>query len=318
LIVVTGAAGFIGSNLVLALNRRGASDVLAVDDLTDGTKFRNLAEAQIADYMDKDEFLGRVERGGLPAIKAVFHQGACSATTEWNGKYMMDVNYRYSKVLLDWCQAQGVPYIYASSASVYGMGAQGFREERACEQPMNVYAYSKFVFDQYVRRNVLDRRRVKGAPQVVGLRYFNVYGPREQHKQNMASTAYHFNNQVRAHGECRLFTGSDGYGDGEQRRDFVHVDDVVAMNLWFADHPERTGIFNAGTGRAQPFNDVAKSVIAWHGKGRIEYVPFPDNLVGRYQSYTQADLSNLRAAGYDREFMTVEQGVKKYLDWLNA
>lgn len=310
MIVVTGAAGFIGSNLVMALNARGETDILAVDELTDGTKFRNLAEAEIADYLDKDEFLARVERGELPKIRAIFHQGACSATTEWNGKFVMDVNYRYSKALLHYAQAQRIPYIYASSASVYGMGTQGFRESRECERPLNMYAYSKFLFDQYVRRQSLDA-------QVVGLRYFNVYGPREQHKGGMASTAFHFNNQIRDSGECRLFEGSDGYPNGGQRRDFIHVDDVVAMNLWFWDHPEKSGIFNCGTGRAQPFNDIANAVIAWHGRGAIRYVPFPENLVGRYQSFTEADHAQLRAIGYDRPFLTVEQGVKKYLDWLN-
>ena len=309
MIVVTGAAGFIGSNLVMGLNARGVSDILAVDDLTDGTKFRNLAEATIADYMDKDEFLGRVEQNQLPPIAAVFHQGACSTTTEWNGRFMMDVNYRYSKLLLHFCNARRIPFLYASSASVYGMGKQGFREEAACERPLNMYAYSKFAFDQHVRRQQFEA-------QVVGLRYFNVYGPREQHKGGMASTAFHFNNQLRQDGECRLFCGSDGYGDGEQRRDFIHVDDVVAMNLWFWEHPDKSGIFNCGTGRAQPFNDVARAVMAWHGRGAIRYVPFPDTLVGRYQSFTEADVSRLRTAGYDREFLTVEQGVKRYLDWL--
>ncbi|HVT36075.1 MAG TPA: ADP-glyceromanno-heptose 6-epimerase [Nevskiaceae bacterium] len=322
MIIVTGAAGFIGSNLVMALNARGERDIIAVDDLTDGTKFSNLAQAEIADYLDKDELLSRVESGRLPKVSAVFHQGACSTTTEWNGKFMMDVNYRYSQALLAYCAAKKIPYIYASSASVYGMGHDGFREDRACENPLNMYAYSKFLFDQYVRRNVLAKKRAKtvrgDATQVVGLRYFNVYGPREAHKGGMASTAFHFNNQLKADGECRLFTGSDGYADGEQRRDFVHVDDVVSMNLWFHDHPAKSGIYNAGTGRAQPFNDVARAVIAWHGKGRIKYVPFPEKLVGRYQSYTQADLTALRQAGYERKFMTVEQGVKKYLDWLNA
>jgi ADP-L-glycero-D-manno-heptose 6-epimerase len=314
LIVVTGGAGFIGSNLVLGLNALGERDIMVVDDLSDGTKFRNLAEAEIADYLDKDEFLGLVEADALPRIDAIFHQGACSATTEWNGRFMMDVNFRYSKLLLHYARERALPFIYASSASVYGMGTAGFREDRACERPLNMYAYSKFLFDQYVRRNVLGQ----GGSPVVGLRYFNVYGPREQHKGGMASTAFHFNNQLKAEGRCKLFTGSDGYGDGEQRRDFVHVDDVVAMNLWFAEHPEVSGIFNAGTGRAQPFNDVARAVLAWHRKGQIAYVPFPDNLVGRYQSFTQADLSALRAVGFDRAFLTVEDGVKKYLDWLNA
>jgi ADP-L-glycero-D-manno-heptose 6-epimerase len=310
-VVVTGAAGFIGSNLVLALNRRGVTDILAVDDLTDGTKFRNLAESEITDYLDKDEFMARVDHGDLPKIAAVFHQGACSTTTEWNGRLMMDVNYRYSKTLLHYCQRKNIPYIYASSASVYGMGGVGFKEVRTCEKPLNLYAYSKFLFDQYVRKQKL------GA-QVVGLRYFNVYGPREQHKGGMASTAFHFNNQLKAEGECRLFEGSDNYGPGEQRRDFVHVDDVVAMNLWFWDHRKVSGIFNAGSGRAQTFNDVANAVIKWHGQGRIRYVPFPDNLKGRYQSFTQADLTRLRQAGYKQDFLTVEQGVKRYLDWLNA
>ena len=311
MIVVTGAAGFIGSNLVIGLNARGRTDILAVDEMTDGTKFRNLADGEIADYLDKDEFLARVERGDLPKIDAVFHQGACSATTEWNGKFVMDVNYRYSKVLLHYCQQHRIPYFYASSASVYGMGTQGFREERACEKPLNMYAYSKFQFDQYVRRQAL-------TSQVVGLRYFNVYGPREQHKGGMASTAFHFNNQIAKDGACRLFAGSDGYPDGGQRRDFIHVDDVVAMNLWFWDHPQKSGIYNCGTGRAQPFNDIANAVIAWHGKGSIEYVPFPDNLRGRYQSFTEASHAQLQAIGYDRPFLTVEQGVKRYLDWLNG
>lgn len=315
MIVVTGAAGFIGSNIVLALNARGRTDILAVDDLTDGTKFRNLAEAEIADYLDKDAFLEKVGSGALGKIDAVFHQGACSATTEWNGKFVMDVNYAYSKALLHFCQHQRAPYFYASSASVYGMGKAGFREERGCEKPLNMYAYSKFVFDQYVRR-LWKEGALKS--QVVGLRYFNVYGPREQHKGGMASTAFHFNNQIIATGECKLFEGSDGYDNGGQRRDFIHVDDCVAMNLWFWDHPEKSGIFNCGTGRAQPFNDIAEAVIAWHGKGAVKYVPFPENLVGRYQSFTEADHAQLKAIGYDRPFLTVEQGVKKYLDWLNA
>ena len=312
MIVVTGAAGFIGSNLVAGLNRRGVTDIIAVDDLTDGTKFRNLADLEIADYLDKDEFLALVEGDDLPdGIQAVFHQGACSTTTEWNGEFMMEVNYRYSKILLGLCQQRRIPFLYASSASVYGMGPK-FAEDQGCERPINLYAYSKHLFDQYVRRIAAPQA------QIAGLRYFNVYGPREQHKGAMASTAFHFNNQVAADGECRLFEGSDGYADGEQRRDFVYVEDVVNLNLWLYDHPEISGIFNAGTGRSQSFNDVANAVIAWHGKGRIKYVPFPENLRGRYQSFTEAKLDKLRAAGYDQPFQTVEQGVKKYLDWLHG
>jgi len=310
-IIVTGGAGFIGANLVEALNRRGRTDILVVDNLENGVKCLNLADLEIADYLDKRDFLERVRAGDLPAPEVVFHQGACSATTEWNGRYVMDNNFEYSKVLLHWCQAHGAPFIYASSASVYGAGPN-FTEGRENEHPLNAYAYSKFLFDQYVRRRLPEARA-----QIVGLRYFNVYGPREGHKGSMASVAYHFNQQLKEGDEVRLFEGSDGYGPGEQRRDFVYVGDVVDINLWFWDHPEVSGIFNAGTGRAQTFNDVARAVIAWHGRGRIRYIPFPEHLKGRYQSYTQADLTALRAAGYDRPFKTVEEGVRTYLDWLN-
>ncbi len=314
MIVVTGGAGFIGSNIVKQLNDQGRQDILVVDDLSDGTKFRNIADCEIADYMDKDDFLRRIEAGGPfeAPLQAIFHNGACSSTTEWDGRMMMAVNYDYSKALLHYCLQHQVPFIYASSASVYGAGPV-FREERQFEQPLNVYGYSKFLFDQYVRRLLPE-----AASQVVGLRYFNVYGPREQHKGSMASVAFHFNNQLREQGRLRLFEGSDGYGNGEQRRDFVYVGDVVAVNLWLLAHPEVSGIFNLGTGRSQSFNDVARAVIAWHGRGEIEYIPFPEHLKGRYQSFTEADMSALRAAGYTADFANVEEGVRRYLDWLNA
>jgi ADP-L-glycero-D-manno-heptose 6-epimerase len=313
MIIVTGGAGFIGSNIVSALNARGITDILVVDHLQNGRKMRNIADLDIADYLEAEEFRARVEAGwDFGKIDAVFHEGACSATTEWDGRYIMDNNYEYSKVLLHWCLENKIQYLYASSASVYGLGKNGFAEGRANEHPINMYAYSKFQFDQYVRR------LGKTDSQVVGFRYFNVYGPREQHKGSMSSTAFHFNNQILDNGKARLFEGTDGYANGAQERDFVFVGDCVDVNLWFLDHPDKSGIFNLGTGRAQPFNDVAKAVVAWHGKGELEYIPFPDHLKGSYQSYTQADLGNLRAAGYDREFHSVEQGVKKYLDWLNA
>jgi ADP-L-glycero-D-manno-heptose 6-epimerase len=314
MIIVTGGAGFVGSNLVMALNQRGHSDIIVVDDLKDGTKFKNLVDAEIADYKDKDTFLQQLltPNHSFGPVEAVFHNGACSDTTEWNGQYMMSVNYEYSKALLDYCQSRNIPFIYASSAAVYG-GGKVFKEERGYEAPLNVYGYSKFLFDQYLRRRIKTGLK----SQVVGFRYFNVYGPREQHKGKMASTAFHFNNQVLKEGTCKLFEGSDGYGDGEQRRDFIHVDDVCAVNLWFWEHPKCSGIFNLGTGRAQPFNDVAKAVIKYHGKGKIEYIPFPDVLKGRYQSFTEADLTALRATGCDHQFMTVEQGVEKYMQWLN-
>ncbi|ROR29616.1 ADP-glyceromanno-heptose 6-epimerase [Inmirania thermothiophila] len=313
MIIVTGGAGFIGSNIVKALNDAGEQDILVVDDLTDGTKFRNLADLEIADYLDKEDFIERVRRDeGFGPLRAVIHQGACSSTVEWDGRFMLANNYEYSKRLLQYCLEREVPFLYASSASVYGAGPV-FREERRHERPLNVYAYSKFLFDQYVRRRLPQARS-----QIAGFRYFNVYGPREAHKGGMASVAFHFNRQLLEDGKVRLFEGSDGYADGEQRRDFVYVGDCAAVALWFLDHPEASGIFNVGTGRSQSFNDVARAVIAWHGRGEIEYIPFPEHLKGRYQSFTEADISALRAAGYTAPFKTVEEGVRLYMEWLNG
>jgi ADP-L-glycero-D-manno-heptose 6-epimerase len=323
LIIVTGAAGFIGSNLVHALNRRGETDIVAVDNLSRAEKFRNLVDCEIADYVDKQDFLGRLER--LGRVRAIFHQGACSDTMESDGRYMMENNFRYSLALLDYAAAHRVPFVYASSAAVYG-GSDRFVEERDCERPLNVYGYSKFLFDQIVRR----RAPAMGS-QVVGLRYFNVYGPRETHKARMASVAFHNFNQFRAEGRVKLFDGWDGWGAGEQSRDFIHVDDVVDVNLHFLDHPHRSGIFNLGTGRAQPFNDIAVTVVntmrrlageaelsreRMVAEGLLEYVPFPDALKGKYQSFTQADVGRLRSAGYGAAFATVQQGVAKYVEWL--
>lgn len=308
--IVTGGAGFIGSNIVCALIERGCDDVVVVDDLTDGHKFVNISNLPIADYLDKDEFLVRLssDKGFVEGISAILHQGACSETTEWDGRYMMQNNYSYSRTLLHHCLEHKTQYIYASSAAVYG-GSSEFVEDPLFENPLNIYGYSKIQFDRYVRRVAANPQS-----QVVGLRYFNVYGPREQHKGSMASVAYHFNTQIREDGAARLFKGTDGYADGEQLRDFVYVDDVCNVNLWFLDHPDASGIFNTGSGRAQSFNDVANAVIAWHGKGQIRYVPFPEHLEGAYQSFTQADLTQLRLSGCDVEFRRVEDGVKDYLD----
>jgi ADP-L-glycero-D-manno-heptose 6-epimerase len=241
---------------------------------------------------------------------------------EHNGVYMMQNNYEYSKALLHFCQAKKIPYLYASSAATYGAG-KIFKESREYEAPLNVYGYSKFLFDQYVRRMYSKR-----TAQVVGFRYFNVYGDREQHKGRMASVAYHHFNQLRETGKVKLFEGCDGYAHGEQRRDFISVEDVVAVNFFFIDHPQKSGIFNVGTGRAQPFNDVATATInslrQAGGKSKldqkqmqqeklIEYIEFPAALKGKYQSFTQADIAALRKAGYKKEFLTVEQGVGRYV-----
>ncbi|RWM79611.1 MAG: ADP-glyceromanno-heptose 6-epimerase [Mesorhizobium sp.] len=312
MIIVTGGAGMIGSNIVAALNAEGISDIVVVDDLTDGHKIANLADLQIADYLDKDDFLPRMEAGDLGRIEAVFHQGACSTTTEWNGKFMMEVNYAYSKRLLHACLALRVPFLYASSASVYGGGAE-FREEPECERPLNVYAYSKKLFDDYVRRTVFDTDH---SP-VAGLRYFNVYGPREAHKGTMASVAFHLFNQVEQGQNPKLFGAYDGFGPGEQSRDFIHVGDVADVNLWLWKRGS-SGIFNCGTGLAQPFRAIAETVISTLGKGEIEFIDFPDHLKGSYQSFTQADMSRLRAAGYNGQFRTVETGVRDYVEWLKA
>ncbi len=319
--VVTGAAGFIGSKLVEALNRRGISEILAVDDLENGEKVKNLARLEIQDYLDKRDFLTRVTAGHFDgAVDVLLHQGANTNTMEANGRRMMEDNYEYSKALLDWCQEEEIPLIYASSAAVYGAGRK-FIEARENEKPLNVYAYSKFLFDQYVRGRFENR-----TAQIAGLRYFNVYGPNEAHKKEkkMHSIAMQAFEQYQAEARVTLFAGSDGYGDGEQRRDFIHVDDAVAVNLWLLENREASGIFNCGTGRAQTFNQVAAAVINTLRGSRaspqelaaeklIQYIPFPAQLQGKYQSYTQADLSRLRAAGLPGEFMSVEDGVAAYV-----
>ncbi|HXN14997.1 MAG TPA: ADP-glyceromanno-heptose 6-epimerase [Usitatibacter sp.] len=322
-LIVTGAAGFIGSNLVKALNARGLTDIIAVDDLSHADKVANLVDCEIAEYRDKEEFIAAVVAGRVSEdIQAVFHQGACADTLESDGRYMMENNYRYSLNLLDWCQARRIPFVYASSASVYGAGPI-FKEARAHEVPLNVYGYSKLLFDQHVRRRLPGR-----SAQIAGFRYFNVYGPREAHKGRMASVAFHFFNQYLQDGRVRLFEGSAGYGPGEQRRDFISVEDVVRVNLYFLDHPECCGVFNVGSGQARSFNDMALATInavrkargeermtlaQLRAAGALEYIAFPAALVGKYQSYTQADLTALSALGYPNAFLTLEQGVERYV-----
>lgn len=332
--VVTGAAGFIGSNIIKGLNARGVDDIIAVDDLTHGDKFRNLADLKIADYVDADLFYDAFADGHFGKVEAVFHEGACSDTMESDGKYMMDNNYTLSCGLFNACRERGTRLLYASSAATYGW-TDTFREEPRYELPLNVYGYSKLLFDQRLRRELSEDfsgAAKSKARQVVGFRYFNVYGPREQHKGRMASVAFHQFNQLKAEGKVKLFGEYGGYTAGEQKRDFIFVDDVVAVNLWFLDHPGKSGLFNLGTGRAQPFNDVATAVLnalarepdavarssqEWTASGKLEYVPFPDSLRGKYQCYTQADLTRLRAAGCDHAFADVQTGVARYMSELS-
>lgn len=326
--LVTGAAGFIGSNIVRALNARGERNIIAVDNLENSEKFYNLAGLTIADYFDKREFLDRLGRGDFEgAIDAVFHEGACSNTMESDGRYMMDNNYRYSLALLDFCMNEEVPLLYASSAAVYGASTV-FLESPENEAPLNVYGYSKLLFDQVVRR------RLHGASsQIAGFRYFNVYGPNERHKEKMASVAWHFYHQYNQNGYVQPFAGSGGYGDGEQLRDFISVEDVVGVNLHFLDNPNLSGVFNLGTGRSESFNAVATAVIntcrraegqgdlsteAQHKSGLIRYREFPEALKGKYQHFTQADISALRRSGYGNSFLTVEEGVSRYVTDLLA
>ncbi len=313
MIIVTGAAGFIGSNIIKGLNAKGYTDILAVDDLTDGKKFQNLAVCDIADYQDYEDFIQGIVQGHQLnyKIEAVFHQGACSTTTEWDGRYMMRNNYNYSKKLLHYCLDNEIAFIYASSAAVYGAGSD-FKEFSANEKPLNVYGYSKWLFDQYVLRLLPS---VKS--QIAGMRYFNVYGPHENHKGSMASVAYHLMNQLRDQGRVKLFKGCDGYADGEQLRDFVYVDDVVNVNIWLMENPKVSGIFNVGTGKSRPFNAIANALIKAHGSGELDYIAFPEHLKGAYQSFTEANIDALREAGYSQEFHSLEQGLQKYYQWFD-
>lgn len=310
--IVTGGAGMIGSNIVKALNDRGINDILVVDNLKNGHKFINLVDLDITDYMDKEDFLVQIMAGeNFGPIDAVFHEGACSATTEWDGKYMMHNNYDYSKELLHYCLEREIPFLYASSAATYGE-TNTFIEEKTYEGALNVYGYSKQQFDNYVRGVFADAEaHGETLSQVTGFRYFNVYGPREQHKGSMASVAFHLNNQVNAGENPKLFEGSEGF-----KRDFVYVGDVVAVNLWFLESGQ-SGIFNLGTGTAESFEEVAKAVIKYHGKGEIEAIPFPAHLKGAYQEFTQADLTKLRAVGCSHNFKSVAEGVAEYLNVIN-
>ena len=312
MIVVTGSNGFIGSNLIKGLNKIGCKDIIAVDDHSNSELKENIIHCDIQDYLDIDEFLLLLQKNKFDGtkLKSIFHQGACSDTMEWDAEYLYKNNLLYSKELLNLSIKSDTPLIYASSASVYGSG-NVFEESIGNENPINLYAYSKFKFDQLVRRALAEN-----TTQIVGLRYFNVYGPQEQHKGTMASVAYHLHNQLKHNDFIKLFKGSDGYSDGEQRRDFIYVDDIVKVNLWFMENKQISGIFNLGTGKSSSFNDIAQAVINWNRKGKIEYIDFPEKLKGSYQSFTEANISKLRKVGYSNDFIDVTEGVKLYLDTL--
>lgn len=307
MIVVTGGAGFIGSNIITALNQIGYNDIFVVDNLKNGTKYVNLVDLNINDYMDKEDFIAHIVAGDdLGNIDAIFHEGACSSTTEWDGKYIMHNNYQYSKELLHYCIKRTIPFLYASSAAIYGDRTKNFIEDRQYEKPLNIYGYSKFFFDQYVRTLL-----PKIQSQICGLRYFNVYGPHEGHKNSMASIICHLNNQINNGEIPKLFAGTKGF-----KRDFIYVSDVAAVNIWFWQN-NVSGIFNCGTGLAESFQFVANVVLDYHKKNQLEYIPFPKKFKGRYQVYTQANLMRLRSAGYQQPFKTVSEGIKEYLSWLN-
>lgn len=317
MIIVTGGCGLIGSNIIKALNDKGITDILVVDNLTDGHKISNIVDLDVSDYMDKIDFLELIKnessfnaRFGARNVDAIYHEGACSSTTEWDGRYVMKNNYEYTVALFEFATSHRIPFFFASSASTYGDG-NVYTEGRENEKPLHVYGYSKFLFDEYVRR-----RLPRISSQVVGLRYFNVYGPREGHKGSMASVAYHIYNQMKDGGNPKLFEGCCGYPNGGQMRDFVYVGDVAKINLWFLEHNGPSGIYNCGTGRAEPFSNIAEAEIKFFGRGEIEYIPFPEHLIGHYQCFTQADLTKLRNAGCDIEFKTVAQGTTEYLKWL--
>ncbi|MBF0155463.1 MAG: ADP-glyceromanno-heptose 6-epimerase [Magnetococcales bacterium] len=307
--IVTGGAGFIGANIVEGLNLRGESDILVVDNLEKSAKFHNLIDLEFADFLDKRDFRDLIEKGRFDhaRIRGIFHQGACSDTMEYDGRYMMDNNFAYSKLLFHFAVEREIPFVYASSAATYGNGTR-FTEERSSEDPLNIYGYSKLLFDRYVERRLADVEST-----VAGLRYFNVYGPRELHKGRMASMVYQSYRQLRDDGTTWLFQGTGGYGDGEQRRDFIYVRDVVDVNLFLADGVPVQGIFNVGTGQSCSFNDIVHALIEITGRGELKYKPMPDGLREKYQNFTEADITRLRRAGYDRPFTSLKEGVREYV-----
>lgn len=312
MIIVTGGSGFIGSNIVAGLNQIGINKIIIVDDLTEGKKILNISNLDFYDYVDSNDFIENIQtKNYYQNISTIFHQGACSSTTNWNGKYMMQNNYNYSKKILEYSLENKIQLIYASSASVYGLGKNGFKEGFVNEKPLNPYAFSKFQFDQYVRKNIH-----KSYSQVVGLRYFNVYGQNESHKGEMSSVIFKFRKQLLEQGSIKIFKGSQGFNDGDHERDFIHVDDCVKINLWFIKN-KSSGIYNVGTGKTYTFNKIAKLIIDHYGRGNIEYIDFPNQLINSYQGFTKANIGELKKLGYKELFTKIDDGIKKYLNFLD-
>lgn len=309
--IVTGAAGFIGSNLVSALNARGHDRILLVDALGSDERWRNLVGLRYADYMSREEFREAVRRGTAPIPRTLFHLGACSSTTEKNADFLMDNNTRTTRELCEWSLANGVRFVYASSAATYGDGAQGYSDADSVTpslKPLNMYGYSKQMFDEWALHCGL-------LSKIAGLKYFNVYGPREEHKGDMRSVVNKARHQIQESGEVQLFKSHHPkYKDGEQLRDFVFVRDAVAATLFFHDHPEKSGLFNCGTGKARTWNDLVKAVFSAMKKPvKIRYVDIPEPLREKYQYYTQADITKLRDAGFRNPFTELEAGVSDYV-----
>jgi len=312
MIIVTGGAGFIGSALIAGLNAGGVSDILVVDRLGTDEKWKNLRALSFADYVEKDDFLEMALEGKLDApIEAVLHMGACSDTTEANASYLIRNNYEYTKLLAQWAHEAGIRFIYASSAATYGDGSAGFcdDEEKIDRlRPLNMYGYSKHLFDLWARRTGLLKK-------IVGLKYFNVFGPNEYHKAHMRSFVIKAYEQIAEKGAVALFKShKPEYKDGEQLRDFLYVKDAVRMTLFFLDHPHLAGLYNIGSGRARTWNDLAKAVFAAMKKPeKIEYIPMPPQIRNQYQYHTQADTKKIKKGGYTTEPAPLENAIKDYV-----
>lgn len=309
--IVTGGAGFIGSAIVWKLNEMGVHDILIVDNLGHRDKWKNLVNRRYADYMHKTAFLELVAHDKAPAPSAVIHMGACSSTTETDAEYLMENNYRYSRMLCQWALRHKARFINASSAATYGGGAQGFNDDEEgmrTLRPLNMYGYTKLLFDLWAQEhNVL--------PTIASLKFFNVFGPNEYHKDDMRSVVCKAYEQIKTDGRLKLFKSHrKGYTNGGQKRDFVYVKDCVEVVRWLLEHPDVNGVFNVGTGTARSFNDLAKAVFKSMKKGmKIDYIDMPPHLREKYQYFTQSNMDKLQAAGCDVSFRPLEEAVRDYV-----